>query len=60
MSTPPILDNKKPDQPSAFVPVSMIREARRQKGLPVVEVPSTCILNPDGDIVRKLQGNWTG
>jgi uridine phosphorylase len=33
----------------------MIREARRQKNLPVVDVPAVCILDPDGDIVRRLQ-----
>jgi len=36
----------------------LLREARRQKGLPVVDVPGVCILDPDGDIVRRL--NATG
>src|SRR5262249_45129589 len=27
----------------------------RQKGLPAVDVPSVCILDPDGDIVRRLR-----
>lgn len=32
-----------------------MREARRQKGLPAVNVPPICILDPDGDIVRHLR-----
>lgn len=57
MSTPPILDNKDPDAPSVFVPSALLREARRQKGLPPSEVPPTCILDPDGDIVRALKAS---
>jgi uridine phosphorylase len=52
---PPILDNKKSDDPSVFEPAALIREARRQKGLPVTDVPPVCILDPDGDIVRRLK-----
>jgi uridine phosphorylase len=55
VSTPPILDNKDPDAPSVFVANALLREARRQKGLPPSDVPSTCILDPDGDIVRALK-----
>ncbi len=55
MSSPPILDNKEPDAPSVFEPAALLREARRQKGLPVANVPSVCILDPDGDIVRRLR-----
>jgi uridine phosphorylase len=54
----PILENKHPSAPSLFVPSALLREARRQKGLPVVDVPEVCILDPDGDIVRRL--NATG
>lgn len=57
MPLPPILDNKAPDAPSIFVPDALIREARRQKGLPVAQVPSLCILDPDGDIVRRLKAS---
>jgi uridine phosphorylase len=53
---PPLLDNKYPSSPSVFAPSALLREARRQKGLPTVEVPSICILDPDGDIVRRLRG----
>jgi uridine phosphorylase len=52
---PPILDNKKPVSPSIFRPTALLREARRQKGLAFVEVPRMCILDPDGDIVRRLR-----
>jgi uridine phosphorylase len=52
---PPILDNKNPSSPSVFRPSALLREARRQKGLPAVDVPAVCILDPDGDIVRRLR-----
>jgi uridine phosphorylase len=52
---PPLLDNKSPLSPSVFQPQALLREARRQKGLPTVDVPPVCILDPDGDIVRRLR-----
>ena len=52
---PPILTNKNPSAPSVFAPAALLREARRQKGLPAVDVPPMCILDPDGDIVRALR-----
>src|SRR3954466_5563380 len=55
MKLPPILDHKDPDAPSVFAPAALMREARRQKGLSSVDVPPVCILDPDGDIVRRLQ-----
>lgn len=55
MSSAPILDNKDPDAPSVFEPAALLREARRQKGLPIADVPRLCILDPDGDIVRRLK-----
>src|SRR5579863_9171246 len=48
--TPPILSHKRYDASSAFTPESLLREARRQKGLSNVAVPEICILDPDGDI----------
>src|SRR5712691_7897136 len=51
----PILDNKNPSSPSVFQPAALLREARRQKGLAAAEVPTVCILDPDGDIVRRLR-----
>lgn len=50
-----ILDNKNPLSPSVFRPAALLREARRQKGLPTVDVPAVCILDPDGDVVRRLR-----
>ena len=53
-STPPILRQKKYDQPSEFAPENLLREARRQKAIPDGQVPRICVLDPDGDIVRNL------
>lgn len=52
---PPILHGKDPSSPSVFQPTSLLREARRQKGLAALDVPAICILDPDGDIVRRLR-----
>lgn len=54
---PPILSNKNPLAPSVFRPAALLREARRQKRLATVNVPSVCILDPDGDIVRRLRSD---
>jgi hypothetical protein len=51
---PPIIEDKHHAEPSAFTPESLLREARRQKGLPIANVPGVCVLDPDGDIVRDL------
>ena len=51
---PPILRGKRHDAPSAFTPESLLREARRQKAATWVPVPDVCLLDPDGDIVRRL------
>jgi len=55
VSKPPILDNKPVAAPSMFEPQALLREARRQKGFAAAEVPRVCILDPDGDIVRRLR-----
>jgi hypothetical protein len=52
---PPLLDNKNPEAKSVFAPSALLREARRQKRLAAVNVPSVCVLDPDGDIVRHLK-----
>jgi uridine phosphorylase len=52
---PPLLDNKNPSSPSVFRPAALLREARRQKRLSNVDVPAICILDPDGDMVRRLR-----
>ena len=51
----PVLAEKHYGRPSAFAPANLLREARRQKGLPGGEVPPVCVLDPDGDIVRHLR-----
>lgn len=57
MSEPvsPLLRHKAADEPSIFVADALMREARRQKSLPDAPVPSVCVLDPDGDIVRHLR-----
>ena len=52
---PPLLENKDPSAPSVFKPAALLREARRQKHLAEADVPAVCILDPDGDIVRRLR-----
>ncbi len=52
---PPILSHKHYGAASAFTPENLLRQARRQKGLSTAAVPETCILDPDGDIVRHLR-----
>jgi uridine phosphorylase len=54
---PPILDNKHAEAPSVFEPAALLREARRQKGLSVADVPPLCVLDPDGDILRRLKNS---
>jgi uridine phosphorylase len=55
MAAPPILDQKDPKAASVFAPAALLREARRQKGLAFAPVPPVCILDPDGDILRRLK-----
>jgi hypothetical protein len=50
----PILTHKHHAAPSIFTPQGLLREARRQKGLPDATVPPVCALDPDGDLVRRL------
>jgi uridine phosphorylase len=57
MSSVPIIDNKEPDAASVFEPAALLREARRQKGLSLADVPTFCVLDPDGDIVRRLKNS---
>jgi uridine phosphorylase len=53
-SLPPLLSHKHYDAPSVFTPENLLREARRQKGLAFGQVPSVCVLDPDGDLVDYL------
>lgn len=55
MANPPLLDHKHYSDPSAFTPENLLREARRQKQLRAAPVPEICVLDPDGDIVRRLR-----
>ncbi|MCZ6860555.1 MAG: nucleoside phosphorylase [Alphaproteobacteria bacterium] len=52
---PPILADKHYESPSAFTPESLLREARRQKSTTIQPVPDVCLLDPDGDILRRLK-----
>ncbi len=42
------------DEPSVFTAAGLLREARRQRDLPVEAVPEVCLLDPDGDIADHL------
>ncbi len=52
---PTILGPKRHGSSSVFRPENLLREARRQLGLPDESVPAVCALDPDGDIVRALR-----
>ncbi len=56
----PLLANKHYERRSVFSPANLLREARRQKAIPVGEVPEICVLDPDGDLFRYLRdsGAW--
>jgi uridine phosphorylase len=51
----PIVNGKSHESPSVFRPEALLREARRQKGLPLLDIPQVCVLDPDGDVVRHLK-----
>jgi uridine phosphorylase len=53
----PILAGKRHSAPSAFTPENLLREARRQKRLAAAPVPEICVLDPDGDMVRRLRAS---
>ena len=55
--TAPLLAPKQYGAPSAFTAANLLREARRQKGLPIAPVPAICVLDPDGDLVDYLQAS---
>jgi uridine phosphorylase len=52
----PLFAAKRYDEPSVFTAASLLREARRQRALADVPVPAICILDPDGDLARHLEG----
>ncbi|WP_445664675.1 phosphorylase family protein [Fodinibius sp. AD559] len=49
-----LLNKQDYTEESVFKPENLLREARRQKGLPECNIPEVCILDPDGDIVSYL------
>lgn len=51
----PLLRDKRYDRASVFDPVNLLREARRQKSIPAGNVPDICVLDPDGDLWRRLK-----
>ena len=53
----PIVEHRDHHDASVFEPQSLLREARRQKGLGPVDIPPVCILDPDGDIASYLRSN---
>jgi hypothetical protein len=56
----PIVDDKDDNAPSVFQPEPLLREARRQKQLPLVAVPEICVLDRDGDVVRHIKRKGSG
>jgi uridine phosphorylase len=52
---PPVAEARDWRAPSVFRPESLLREARRQKGLQAALVPPVCVLDPDGDLVRYVE-----
>lgn len=56
----PILCGKDATAPSVFSPATVLTEAKRQKRLQTLHVPSVCVLDPDGDIVRWLKRTGRG
>ena len=51
----PLFEPKAFDEPSVFAPSALLENARRQKGIPERSVPEVCVLDPDGDVVRRLR-----
>jgi uridine phosphorylase len=66
MMQSPLLDHKMYDAPSVFAVENMLREAHRQKSIPEGNIPTICILDPDGDLAQylidsnqaKVHSNW--
>ena len=55
LSSTDILSNKNYAEPSVFQPENLLRESRRQNGIPLCNVPSICFLDPDGNLVDYLK-----
>src|SRR5260221_9902097 len=52
-----ILSGKYYNEQSVFLPENLLREARRQKNKQECNVPSVCLLDPDGDLAEYLIKN---
>ncbi len=52
---PPIASIRDWDAPSVFQPENLLREARRQRGLPSGALPPLVVLDPDGDLARYVR-----
>ena len=52
-----ILSNKYYNEQSVFLPENLLREARRQKNKQECNVPTVCLLDPDGDLAGFLLKN---
>lgn len=52
-----LMEKKYYTEESLFLPENLLREARRQKNLRDCSVPTICVLDPDGDMVRYLKQN---
>jgi uridine phosphorylase len=52
-----ILSNKYYSEQSVFLPENLLREARRQKKKQECNVPTVCLLDPDGDLAGYLLKN---
>lgn len=58
--TPPIFTSKAYDEASVFQVENLLREGRRQRGRSERPVPTVCLLDPDGDVVRHLRAIGDG
>lgn len=56
----PLLKPKAYEDKSVFQAANLLREARRQRSLPDLDVPAVCLLDPDGDIIRYLIDSGQG
>lgn len=52
----PIIDSKDHKAPPVFRPEALLREARRQRQLPLVDVPEICVLDPTAMSFATLSG----
>src|SRR5258705_10753746 len=52
-----ILSNKYYNEQSVFLPENLLREARRQRNKQECNVPTVCLLDPDGDLAEYLLKN---